>query len=72
VNTGFWWGNLGEKDYFEDTGVRVRIILKRILKNLEGGMHWIGLSRGRDKWWVIVNAVMNIRFSLNAENFLSI
>jgi len=49
----------------------VRIILKRILKNLEGGMHWIGLSQERDKWWVIVNTVMNIRFPLNAENFLS-
>ena len=44
MHTGFWWGNLGERHYFEDIGVGVRIILKRIFKNWEGGMHWIGLA----------------------------
>jgi hypothetical protein len=59
VNIGFWWGNLGERYYLEDIDVGVWIILKRILKNLEGGMHWIGLAQERGTWWVIVNAVMN-------------
>jgi hypothetical protein len=31
VYTGFWWGNLMEKNHFEDLGVHGRIILKLIL-----------------------------------------
>jgi hypothetical protein len=27
-----------------------------------GGMDWIGVARGRDRWRAIVNAVMNFRF----------
>jgi hypothetical protein len=26
-----------------------------------GGMDWIGLARDRDRWRVLVNAVMNLR-----------
>jgi hypothetical protein len=25
-----------------------------------GGMDWIGLAQDRDRWWEIVNAVMNL------------
>ena len=25
------------------------------------GMDWIELDQGRDKWWVLMNAVMNLR-----------
>ena len=28
--TGFWWGNLKERDHFEDLGVNERIILRWI------------------------------------------
>jgi hypothetical protein len=28
-----------------------------------GGMHWIELAQDRDRWWTIVNAVMNLRVS---------
>jgi hypothetical protein len=26
-----------------------------------GGMDWIELARDRDKWWALVNTVMNLR-----------
>ena len=27
----------------------------------QGGMGWIDQAQDRDKWWVLVNAVMNLR-----------
>ena len=28
-----------------------------------GGMGWIELAQGRDRWWALVKAVMNLRVS---------
>jgi hypothetical protein len=38
-----------------------RIILKQISKTWDGDMNWIGLAEDRDRWWAVVNAVMNLR-----------
>jgi hypothetical protein len=38
VHAGFWWGNLRERDLFEDVGVDKRILLKLILKNSVGSV----------------------------------
>jgi hypothetical protein len=33
INTEFWWGNLKEKDRWEDFSLDGKIILKWLLKN---------------------------------------
>jgi hypothetical protein len=33
-----------------------------------GGMHWIDLAKDRDRWWALVNAVMN--FPVKCGEFL--
>jgi hypothetical protein len=38
VHTGFWWGNLRNRDHFEDLGIDGRIILKPIFRTWDGGM----------------------------------
>jgi hypothetical protein len=51
VYTGFWWGNLRERDHLDDPDVDGRIILRRIFRNRDwGGMDWIHLAQDRDRW----------------------
>ena len=61
--TGFWWGNLREGDHLEDPGVDTREDnVKMDLQDVRcGGMEWIDLAQDRDRWWALVNAVMNLR-----------
>jgi hypothetical protein len=46
----------------EDPGVDGRIILRYIFRKWDVGMDWIELVQSRDRWWALVNAVMNFRF----------
>jgi hypothetical protein len=39
--TGFWWGNLRERDHLEDPGVYRRIILRQIFRKWDVGA-WTG------------------------------
>ena len=57
--TGFWWGNLRERNHLGDPGVDGRI-LKWIFRKWDvGGMDWIELAQDMDRWRAFVNAVMN-------------
>ena len=54
--TGFWFGNLSERDHSEDIGIDGKIILNWIL-------NWMGtdgLAEERDKWQGILYRVMRI------------
>ena len=62
VYTGFWWGNLRERDRLGDPGADGRIILRWIFRKWDvGGMDWFELAQDRDSWRALVNAVMNFR-----------
>jgi hypothetical protein len=64
VCTGFWWGNLRERDHWGDAGVDGRIILSWIFRKWDvgrGSVAWIELVQDRDRWRALVNAVMNLR-----------
>jgi hypothetical protein len=49
VCTGFWWGNLRERDHWGDPDVDGRIILRLIFRNWEGvmGTGWSSLRIGK-------------------------
>ena len=48
--TGFWWGNLRERDHLGDPGIDGRIILKCIFMKWDvGSMDCIELAQDRDR-----------------------
>jgi hypothetical protein len=55
----------------EELGVGGRTIQKSIFKEDDWGVDWIDLAQDREIWRALVNEVMNLRVSLNAENFLT-
>jgi hypothetical protein len=46
VCTGFWWGNLRERDHWGDPDVDRRIILRWILRTWEGVWGLDGVGSG--------------------------
>ena len=49
LHSGFWWGNLVERDHLENLGVDDRVILKCILKKWNGDVEWTYVTQDRDK-----------------------
>jgi len=47
VHTGFWWGDLRERDHLEDLRVDWEIILQLIFKKWDGGTDKIDLAQDR-------------------------
>jgi len=56
--TGFWWGNLNERDHWGDPDTDGRIILRWIFRKWEGFGYWMELAQDRDRWRAFV---MNLR-----------
>jgi len=56
VCTGFWWGNLWERDHWGDPDVDGRIILRRIFRKWKGvvgtGLSWLRIGTGGGRLWV--------------------
>jgi hypothetical protein len=65
---GFLWGDLSERDHVKDPGVDRKIILKWIFKKWVEGIDWFDLAQDRDRWWDVVNAVMNVWVQYYAGN----
>jgi len=66
-----WWGNVRERDRFEDPCVEGRIILRWTFRKCDRGMDWIDLAQDRDKWRALVYAVMNLHSrSIKCREFL--
>jgi hypothetical protein len=53
VHTGFWWGDLREKDQLEELGIDGRVILKWIFKKWYGGLDEVDLAQDRDSGWLL-------------------
>jgi len=49
--TGFWWGNLRERDHLEDQGLDGRIILRWIFRKWDGA--WT------DLFWLRTGTLVN-------------
>jgi len=60
--TGFWWGDLRERDPFGRPRRRWEDNIKMDLQEVGcGGMDWIDLAQDTDRWRALVNVVMNLR-----------
>jgi len=62
VCTGFWWGNLKERDHWGNPDVDGRVILRWIFRKWGGGFgDWMELAQDRDRWQALVSTVRNLR-----------
>jgi len=50
-----------ERDHLGDPSIFGRIILRWIFSKWNEDMDWIELAQDRERWWSLVNAVMNLR-----------
>jgi hypothetical protein len=61
VPTGFWWGDLRERDHLEHKR-RWEDNIKMDLQEVGwGGMECIYVAQDEERWQAFVNAVMNLR-----------
>jgi len=59
---GSCWGNWREGDHWGDLGCRWVDNVRMDLQEVGCGyMDWIGLAQDRDRWRMLVSAVMNLQ-----------
>ena len=60
--TGFWWGNLRERDHWGDPERRCEDNIKMDLQEVGGDCgDWMELTQDRDMWRALVSTVRNLR-----------
>ena len=65
LHTGFWWGNVRERDHLKDRGADGRIILEWIFTK------WDGLVQSRDRWRADVMRFSEMREKLTKDRLAS-
>jgi hypothetical protein len=64
VHTGFWCGNLVERDHVKDLGVRCKYNIKLHFRGVGmEGVNWIHQAQDRDMWQVALNTLLNRRIT---------
>jgi hypothetical protein len=61
VHTGYRLKHLTDGGRLEDPGVDGSIMLQWVFKKRDGGMDCFDLAQERDRWWTLLNGVMNLR-----------
>jgi len=65
-------GTLSERGHLEDSGIDGRIILRWILRTLNGrALSGFDLTQDRKRRRALLNIVMNLRIPENVGNFLT-
>jgi hypothetical protein len=59
MHTKFWSESLERRDYSEDLGIDVKIIMDTGERRWES-VDWIHLAQDRELWWTLVNMVMKL------------
>jgi hypothetical protein len=58
AHTGFRWGDLRERDHLEEPEYNIKLHHQEVGWR---GMECTALAQERDRWWALVNALMNFR-----------
>jgi hypothetical protein len=62
VCTGFWLGNLRERDQWGDPDPDGKVILRWIFRKWEGVFgDWMELAQDRERWRALVGTVRDLR-----------
>ena len=60
MHSGFWWGNIRERDHLKYVGIDGSLFLISILREWDRwGLEWIDLAQDRNRWLDSLIHVMN-------------